>query len=137
MPRLQTNMCALLGGSSRFKTRPRTVNAHSATEAVLDEAAHRLVSMLTHPRPQRWVPYSRSVVAKRLMWGQPAVTPRHRRRGRDHRENVLRPADVLANEAHHTFTKGQWRRARFLNQPEVKLTMSVNALDYQAFRVQK
>ena len=43
-------------------------------------------------------------------------------------------ADVLANEAHHTFTKGQWRRARFLNHPEVKLTMLVNASDYQAFR---
>ena len=59
---------------------------------------------------------------------------RHRRRGRDHRKNVLPLADVLANEAHHIFTKGQWRRARFLNHPEVKLTMSVNASDYQAFR---
>ena len=59
---------------------------------------------------------------------------RHRRRGRDHRENVLRPADVLANEAHHIFTKGQCRRARFLNHPLVKLTMSVNASNYQAFR---
>ena len=58
---------------------------------------------------------------------------RHRRRDRDHRENVLRPADVLANEAPHIFTKGQWRRARFLNHPEVILTMSVNASDYQAF----
>ena len=57
-----------------------------------------------------------------------------RRRGRDHRENVLRPADVLANEAHHIFTKGQWRRARVLNHPEVKPTMSVNASDYHAFR---
>ena len=59
---------------------------------------------------------------------------RHRRRGRDHRKNVVSPADVLANEAHHIFTNGQWRRARFFNHPEVKLTMSVNASDYQAFR---
>ena len=58
----------------------------------------------------------------------------HRRRGRDHRENVLRPVDVVDNEGHHIFTKGQWRRARFLNHPEVKLAMSVNASDYQAFR---
>ena len=54
---------------------------------------------------------------------------RHRRRGRDHRENVPRPA-----EAHHNFNKGHWRRARFLSHPEVKLTMSVNASYYQAFR---
>ena len=40
------------------------------------QAAHRLMSMLPDPRPQIWVPYSRaSVIAKRLMWGQPAVTP--------------------------------------------------------------
>ena len=52
---------------------------------------------------------------------------------RDHRENVLRLVDVLANEAHHHFTKGQWRTVRFLNHPEVKLTMSMNASDYQAF----
>ena len=57
---------------------------------------------------------------------------RHRRRGRDHRENVLRPADVLTNEAHHIFTKGQWRRAGFLNHPEVNLPMPVNASE--AFR---
>ena len=73
------------------------------------------------------------------MWGQPAVTPRrrrrrHHRRGRDHRKNVLPSADVLANEAHHIFTKGHWRRARFLNHSEEKLTMSVNASDYQPFR---
>ena len=42
------------------------------------------------------------VIAKGLMWGQPAVTPRrrrrrHRRRGRDHRENVL-----------PTMRPGQW-----------------------------
>ena len=79
-----------------------TTNASSATEdAVSDEAAHRLVSMLTHPQPQRWVPYSRKCHRKPIMWGQPAVTPRrrlcrHRRRGRDHRENVLRPVDILA-----------------------------------------
>ena len=59
---------------------------------------------------------------------------RHRRRGRDNRENVLCPADVLANEANHISTKGQWWRARFLNHPYVKLTMSVNASGYQAFR---
>ena len=58
---------------------------------------------------------------------------RHRRRGRDHRENVL-PSDVLANEARHIFNKGQWRRVRSLTHPEVKLTMSVNASDFQAFR---
>ena len=49
------------------------------------------------------------------------------------RENVLRPADVLANEAHHIFTKGQWRRARFLNHPEVKLTMAVNFSPFSPF----
>ena len=59
---------------------------------------------------------------------------RHHRRGRDHRKNVLPPDDILANEAHHIFSKGQRRRARFLNHPEVKLPMSVNASDYQAFR---
>ena len=73
------------------------------------------------------------------MWGQPAVTPRrrhrrHHRRGRDHRENVLRPVDVLTNDAYHIFTKVQWCRARFLNHPNVKLTMTVNSSDYQAFR---
>ena len=47
---------------------------------------------------------------------------------------MLPPADVLANEAHHIFTKGQWRGARFLNHPEVNLTMYVNASDYQTFR---
>ena len=41
-------------------TPDHTVNASSATEdAVSDEAAHRLVSMPTHPQPQRWVPCSR------------------------------------------------------------------------------
>ena len=41
-------------------TPDHTVNASSATEdAVSDEAAHRLVSMLTYPQPQRWVPCSR------------------------------------------------------------------------------
>ena len=49
-------------------------------------------------------------------------------------ENVLRPADVLTNGAYHISTKGQWCRARFLNHPEVKLAMSVNSSDYQAFR---
>ena len=52
-------------------------------------------------------------------------------------ETIVRtcfPADVLANEAHHIFTKRQWRKARFLNHPEVTLTMSMNASDYQAFR---
>ena len=59
---------------------------------------------------------------------------RDRRRGRDHRDNVLPLADVLANEAHHILTKGQWRRARLLNHPEVKLIMSVNFSNCQAFR---
>ena len=97
--------------------------------------------MLTNPPPnlRDGCRIRASVIAKRLMWGHRQSPPhrrhrRHRRRGRDYRENVLRPADVLANEPHHIFTKGQWRRARFLNHPEEKLTMSVNASDDQAFR---
>ena len=40
-------------------TPDHTVNASNATEdAMSDEAAHRLVSMPTHPQPQRWVPCS-------------------------------------------------------------------------------
>ena len=44
-------------GARGWNTRPH----HSATEdAVSEEAAHHLVSMPTHPQPQRWVPCSRN-----------------------------------------------------------------------------
>ena len=68
--------------------------------------------MLTQPNLRDECRIRANVIAKRLMRGQPAVTPRcrrrrHRRRGRDNRENMLRPADVLANEAPHFFT--EWK----------------------------
>ena len=50
---------ALFSEELAVGTPDHTVNVDSATEdAVSDEAAHRLVSMLTHPQPQRWVPDS-------------------------------------------------------------------------------
>ena len=57
-------------------TPDHTVNASSATEdAVSDEAAHRLVSMLTHPNLRDGCRVRASVIGKRLTCGQPAVTP--------------------------------------------------------------
>ena len=35
--------------------------------------------------------------------------------------------------SNHVFSKGEWRRARFLNHPEVQLTVSSSASDYKAF----
>ena len=40
------------------------------------------------------------------------------------------PVQVLA---HHIFTKGEWKKARFLNHPKIELTISVNASDYRDF----
>ncbi len=34
---------------------------------------------------------------------------------------------------HHIFTKGEWRRARFLDHPKVNIKISVKASDYKAF----
>ena len=104
-----------------------------------DKAAHHLVSVLTHLNLIDGCRIHASVIAKRIMWGQPTVTPASPTPqtsspwSRPSQERAS-PADVLANETHHSFTKGQWRRARFLNHPDVKLTMSVNASDYHAFR---
>lgn len=47
------------------------------------------------------------------------------------RANAPHPGKV--NPSHHIFTKGEWRRARFLSHPEVKLMMSVHSSDYRTF----
>ena len=120
-------------------TPDHTVNTWSATvDAVSHEAAHRLVSLLTHPHLRDGYRIRASVIAKRLMWGQQAVTPE------SPKPQIWslwsRPSGERASPRWRPgqwdpriFTKGQWRRAGFLNHPEVKLTMSVNASDYQAF----
>lgn len=41
--------------------------------------------------------------------------------------------DVNLPTPHQTFTKGQWRRARFLNHPRTDVTLSVDKSDYIAF----
>ena len=123
MPRLQTNICTLLGGSSRLEHpttrqcikcyRGRRVRRSGASSGVDANppptsamgAVFAQVSSLNASCGDNW----QSPPRRRRC--------RHRRRGRDHRKNMIPPADVLANEAHHIFTKGQWRRA-----------------DYQAFR---
>ena len=40
---------------------------------------------------------------------------------------------VDVKTGHRIFTKGAWRRARFMNHPEAKLTVSVRASDYCSF----
>ena len=52
--------------------------------------------------------------------------------------NTNRTADTklkssTVNPSHHVFSKGQWRRARFLNHPEIKLSVSATKNDYLAF----
>ena len=134
MPRLQTHICTLLGGSSRLE-HPTTPSMHQVLQRTPCQTKRRIASCRCQPTPnlRDGCRVRASVIAKRLMWGQPAVTPA------SPTPQTLSwwsasPADVLANEAHHIFTNGQWRRACFLNHPEVKLTMSVNASDYQTFR---
>ena len=56
---------------------------------------------------------------------------RHRRRPR-FKQTQSEPRSTQVH-AHNIFSKGAWRRARFLNHPEVQLHMSVNNSDYRAF----
>ena len=49
-----------------------------------------------------------------------------------HRNSACRAPATQFN-THHIFTKGQWRRSRFMDHPKVQLHMSVNAADYRAF----
>ena len=64
------------------------------------------------------------------MWGQPAVTPASPTPQTSSPCSIpsrepASPVDVLANEAHHIFTNGQWRKVT--RSREVTLTISVNA----------
>ena len=140
--RLQTNICTLLGGSSRLehvRTRPHRqcikcyrgccvrrggasprVAANLPPTSEIGAVFAQVSSQTPHvgttgshpasPTPQTSSPWSRP------SWER--ASPRWH----------------PGNKAYHIFAEGQWRRARFLNHSEVKLTMSANASDYQALR---
>ena len=135
MPRLQTNNFALFSELARgWNPRPhlQCIKCYRGRRERRSGASPRVDA--NPPQPQRWVSYSRKCHRKRLMWGQPAVTPRHRRRshrrrGRDHRENVLPPLTSwpMRPTTSSLMGSGAEPASSVTRSREVTLTMSVNA----------
>ena len=92
--------------------------------------AARTVQGATHPQE---IDAVLAQVSPMSYMGAPARSKRRRRTRRNRSRTTVAALQKSVSLRHHIFTAGEWREARVMGHPVVRLSASVSATDYRQF----